>query len=174
MLNPYPAKKFVKKSRRSSTATPVQAGAHHAVARTPQLGHALQLLEEPGVAEPWVPAFAGKTGIVCGLSRLSFDFFTSSWVGKIQRLRIKPDCRTGSVKFYYDLLFEFPFGGVEVANIRTIMHLISEEYDGVISEEYDGVQPTKTAEERLLGSQPFIARVAQLHAGAPVLDMVPE
>ena len=90
-----------------------------------------------------------------------------SWVGKIQRLRIKPDSRTGSVKFYYDLLFDFPFGGVEVANVRTIMHLISEEYDGI--------RPSKSAEETAAWLAAFHRELAQrLHAGAPVLDMVPE
>src|SRR6516162_11133118 len=34
-----------------------------------------------------------------------------SWLAKIQRLRMKPDSRTGSFKFYYDLLFDYPFGG---------------------------------------------------------------
>jgi len=42
-----------------------------------------------------------------------------TWLAKIQRLRMKPDSRTGSFKFYYDLLFDYPFGGVEVQNMRT-------------------------------------------------------
>ena len=29
----------------------------------------------------------------------------------IKRLRLKPDNRTGSFKFYFDLLFDYPFGG---------------------------------------------------------------
>jgi len=41
---------------------------------------------------------------------------------------MKPDNRMGLFKFYYDLLFDYPFGGVEVQNTRTIMDLISEEY----------------------------------------------
>jgi hypothetical protein len=35
----------------------------------------------------------------------------SSWLNKIQRLRMKPTRRTGSVKFYFDHLFDYPFGG---------------------------------------------------------------
>src|ERR1700739_4328345 len=50
-----------------------------------------------------------------------------TWLGKIQRLRMKPDSRTGSIKFYYDLLFDYPFGGVEVQNMRTMMDVIGEE-----------------------------------------------
>jgi len=34
------------------------------------------------------------------------------WFRKIQRLRMKPQNRTGSAKFYFDLLFDYPFGGV--------------------------------------------------------------
>ena len=36
-----------------------------------------------------------------------------TWLDKIQRLRIKPQHRTGSSKFYCDLLLDYPFGGVE-------------------------------------------------------------
>jgi hypothetical protein len=60
------------------------------------------------------------------------------WLDKIQRSRLKPDNRTGSVKFYYDLLFDYPFGGVEVQNMRTMMELIREEY---------GLHPKKSADE---------------------------
>src|SRR5271165_3880334 len=31
-----------------------------------------------------------------------------TWLDKIQRLRIKPNNRTGTPKFYYDLLFDYP------------------------------------------------------------------
>ena len=30
-----------------------------------------------------------------------------TWLNKIQRLRLKPDNRTGSFKSYYDLLFDY-------------------------------------------------------------------
>jgi hypothetical protein len=45
-----------------SSATPAQAGAHGPTALSKRsLGKALQLLEKRGVAEVWVPAFAGMT-----------------------------------------------------------------------------------------------------------------
>ena len=44
-----------------------------------------------------------------------------SWLDKIQRMRMKPNNRTGSFKFYFDLLFDYPFGGVELRNMRKIM-----------------------------------------------------
>src|SRR6267378_2376092 len=47
-----------------------------------------------------------------------------TWLDKIQRLRMKPNNRTGTPKFYYDLLFDYPFGGVEVRNTQSIMDLI--------------------------------------------------
>src|SRR5947209_7919147 len=51
-----------------------------------------------------------------------------TWLAKIQSLRIKPDGRTGSSKFYYDLLFDYPYGGVEIQNMSAMMDLIHEEY----------------------------------------------
>ena len=89
-----------------------------------------------------------------------------TWLGKIQRLRMKPDSRTGSFKFYYDLLFDYPFGGVEVPNMRTIMGLISEEHS---------LRPTKSPEELAEWLQQFHARLAdRLHHGETVLDLVPD
>src|ERR1044071_786185 len=44
-----------------------------------------------------------------------------TWLRKIQILRFKPRNRTGSFKFYFDLLFDYPFGGVEVRNMQLIM-----------------------------------------------------
>ncbi len=107
---------------------------------------------------------------------VGFDFLTEqrghfrrevrTWLAKIQRLRLKPDSRTGSFKFYYDLLFDYPFGGVEMQNMRTIMSLISEEY---------GVQPTKSPEELVAWLRQFHAGLAQrLHDGQTVLDLVPD
>jgi hypothetical protein len=90
-----------------------------------------------------------------------------TWLDKIQRLRIKPNSRPGSYKFYYDLLFDFPFGGVEVQNMRTIMQFISEEYDGI--------RPTKTPEELVAWLNDFHTKLAEaLHQGEAVLDMLPE
>src|ERR1700740_2340926 len=107
---------------------------------------------------------------------IGFDFPTEprahfrrevrTWLAKIQRLRMKPDRRTGSFKFYYDLLFDYPFGGVVVQNTRTIF--------GVISEEY-GLEPTKSAEDLVEWLKSFHARLAdRLHHGRTVLDLVPD
>ena len=89
-----------------------------------------------------------------------------TWLDKIQRLRIKPQHRTGSFKFYYDLLFDYPFGGVEVRNMRSMMDLVREEY---------GLVPTKSPEELVEWLQQFHTKLAdQLHNGQGVLDLVPD
>ena len=89
-----------------------------------------------------------------------------TWLAKIQRLRMKPNNRTGSYKFYYDLLFDYPFGGVETQNMRAMMDLICEEYS---------LQPTKSPEELADWLQHFHAELAdRLHNGQAVLDLVPD
>ena len=89
-----------------------------------------------------------------------------TWLDKIQRLRMKPSNRTGTPKFYYDLLFDFPFGGVEVRNTRSIMDLISRRYQGI--------QPARTPEEVAEWLRDFHTALAQrLSAGEMVLDMIP-
>ena len=60
--------------------------------------------------------------------RQHFRAEVRSWVNKLQRLRMKPNNRTGSFKFYYDLLFDYPFGGVELQNMRILIQLIAEQY----------------------------------------------
>jgi len=98
--------------------------------------------------------------------RAHFRREVRTWLAKIQRLRMKPDSRRGSFKFYYDLLFEYPFGGVEVQNMRTIIDLVSEEY---------GPQPTKSPEALAEWLQQFHAKLAdRLHKGEAVLDLVPD
>jgi hypothetical protein len=90
-----------------------------------------------------------------------------AWLDKTQRLRLKPDGRTGSAKFYYDLLFDYPFGGVEVQNMRIIMEFIAGEYDGI--------QPTKSPGEVVAWLKAFHTILAErLHAGEAVLDLVPD
>jgi hypothetical protein len=90
-----------------------------------------------------------------------------TWLRKIQTLRFKPTNRTGSSKFYFDLLFEFPFGGVEVRNMRLIMDQIADEYEDARS--------TKQPEEMVEWLQEFHTRLAgRLHNGEDVLDLIPE
>ncbi|HJU17308.1 MAG TPA: hypothetical protein VJ770_12690 [Stellaceae bacterium] len=90
-----------------------------------------------------------------------------SWLRKIERLRFKPSNRTGSSKFYFDLLFDYPFGGVEVRNMRLIMDDI---VDG-----YEGVRPTKSPEEMVAWLRAFHTTLAErLHDGEDVLDLIPE
>ena len=98
--------------------------------------------------------------------RAHFRREVRTWLAKIQRLRMKRGNRTGSFKFYYDLLFEYPFGGVELQNTRTIMDLIGEEY---------GLRPTKSPDELAEWLQQFHAKLAErLHQGQTVLDLVPD
>jgi hypothetical protein len=90
-----------------------------------------------------------------------------TWIRKIQRLRIKPTNRTGSFKFYFNLLFDYPFGGVEVRNMRLIMD--------DIADSYHNVGATKTPDEMVEWLRDFHARLAErLHNGEDVLDMIPE
>ena len=69
----------------------------------------------------------------------------------------------GSFKFYFDLLFDYPFGGVEDQNVRIIMEFISEEYDGM--------RPTRSPEETVAWLKAFHTALGR--AGQTVLDPVP-
>jgi hypothetical protein len=90
-----------------------------------------------------------------------------SWFRKIQTMRFKPNNRTGSSKFYFDLLFDYPFGGVEVRNMRLIMD--------EIADEYEGAPPTKTPDEMVEWLREFHRELAErLHNGEDVLDLIPE
>src|ERR1700730_5835906 len=62
-----------------------------------------------------------------------------TWLDKIQRLRMKPNTRTGAPETQEHLLLDYPFGGVEVRNTRSVMDLISRRYQGI--------QPARTPEE---------------------------
>jgi len=90
-----------------------------------------------------------------------------TWLNKIQSLRLKPSRRTASFKFYFDLLFDYPFEGVEVENMRRIMDLIADEYEGA--------RPTKQPEEMVDWLRAFHTQLAgRLHNGEDVLDLIPE
>ncbi len=90
-----------------------------------------------------------------------------SWLNRIQRIRLKPDTRTGSFKFYFDPLFDYPFGGIEVPNMRASMEFISSEYDGI--------RPSRTPEEMAVWLKQFHTSLAEaLHNGEVVLDLLPK
>jgi hypothetical protein len=90
-----------------------------------------------------------------------------NWLNEIQRIRLEPTTRTGSFKFYFDPLFDYPFGGIEVPNMRALMDFISSEYDEI--------SPTKSPEELVSWLRRFHTELAQrLHNGEAVLDMIPE
>jgi len=90
-----------------------------------------------------------------------------NWLNEIQRIRLKPTTRTGSFRFYFDPLFDYPFGGIEVPNMRALMEFISSEYDEIRS--------TKSPEELVEWLKGFQTELAQrLHNGEAVLDMIPD
>ena len=89
-----------------------------------------------------------------------------TWLDKIQRLRMQPNNRTGTAKFYYDLLFDYPFGGVEVENMQSMMDFISRRYPGV--------RASKTPQQMVEWLRVFHSGLAQrLSDRHPVLDMIP-
>jgi plasmid maintenance system antidote protein VapI len=99
-------------------------------------------------------------------TRQNFQREVRRWLNELQSLRFKPNRRTGSFKFYFDLLFDYPFGGVEVQNMRTMMDLISDEFD---------LRRTKTPQEMVEWLRQFHMELAErLHNGADVLDLIPE
>ena len=90
-----------------------------------------------------------------------------AWLDKIQHLRMKSNNLTDSTKFYYDLLYDYPFGGVEVQNMRSVMDFVTRRYPGV--------RATKTPEQLVEWLRTFHTTLAErLHAGRPVLDMIPD
>jgi hypothetical protein len=89
-----------------------------------------------------------------------------NWLDEIQRIRLKPTARTGSFRFYFDPLFDYPFGGIEVPNIRALMALISSQYDDI--------EPIETPDKMAEWLKEFHTRLAQrLHDGEAVLDLIP-
>ena len=99
--------------------------------------------------------------------RQHFRREVETWLDKIQSLRFKPNNRTGSAKFYFDLLFDYPFGGVEVQNMRRIMDLIAD------NTTMRG--PSRRRKRWSNGCGNFTRELAErLHKGEDVLDMIPE
>jgi len=90
-----------------------------------------------------------------------------TWLNELQALRLKPNSRPGSFKLYFDLLYDYPFGGVEVQNMRIMMELIADEYEDA--------RPVKRPEDMVEWLKQFHAGLAErLHNGERVLDLIPE
>ena len=99
--------------------------------------------------------------------RRHFKHELENWLDEIQRIRLKPTTRTGSFKFYFDPLFDYPFGGIEVQNMRAMMQFVSSRYENI--------QPMKSPEELVAWLKEFHRELAgRLHRGEAVLDMIPE
>jgi hypothetical protein len=99
--------------------------------------------------------------------RVHFRRELRNWLNEIQRIRLKPTTRTGSFRFYFDPLFDYPFGGIEVQNARALMDFIATEYEGA--------RPTKTPEEVAEWLKQFHTTLSErLHNGEAVLDLIPE
>ncbi|HZU91709.1 MAG TPA: hypothetical protein VE993_20830 [Stellaceae bacterium] len=99
--------------------------------------------------------------------RRHFKRELQNWLSEIQAIRLKPNMRTGSFKFYFDPLFDYPFGGVEVQNMQALMALISGQYEEI--------RPTRTAEETVAWLKQFHTALAErLHNGEPIPDLIPE
>ena len=99
--------------------------------------------------------------------RRHFKHELENWLDEIQRIRLKPTTRTGSFKFYFDPMFDYPFGGIEVQNMRAMMQFVSSRYENI--------QPTKSPEELVVWLRGFHTELAQrLRRGEAVLDMIPE
>ena len=89
-----------------------------------------------------------------------------AWLDRMQRLRLKPHNRPGTFKFYFDLLYDYPFGGVEVENMQSMMDFIRRRYPGV--------QASKTPQQMVEWLREFHSTLAQrLHDRRPVLDLIP-
>jgi hypothetical protein len=98
--------------------------------------------------------------------RRHFRREVKNWFNEIKGLRFQPDRRTGSVRFYFDLLFDYPFGGVEVENMKSQMDLVADEYE---------IEATKSPEEMVEWLRAFHNQLAErLHNGEDVLDLIPE
>jgi hypothetical protein len=99
--------------------------------------------------------------------RRHFRREVKTWLSELQALRLKPNSRPASFKLYFDLLFDYPFGGVELQNMRTMMDLIAEEYETA--------EIIKRPEDMVAWLRAFHSRLAErLQRGENVLDLIPE
>jgi hypothetical protein len=89
------------------------------------------------------------------------------WLRDFQALRFKPNNRRSSSKFYFDLLFDYPFGGVETQNVQLLMD--------TVSDEDQNVRAVKQPGEVVEWLRHFHTELAErLHNGEDVLDLIPQ
>lgn len=98
------------------------------------------------------------------LDRGHWQHELKAWFRKISVLRIKPDMRSPSEAWLYDLLYEGPFGGVELQNVRSTMGLLARE---------GYVRNGASAEAVLERIQAFYAAMpARLAVGDPAFELI--
>jgi hypothetical protein len=98
--------------------------------------------------------------------RQHFKNELENWLDEIQRIRLKPRSRTGSFNFYFDPLFDYPFGGIEIENMQAMTKFLSSRYGNI--------QPTKSPQELVAWLKRFHTELAErLHRGEAVLDLIP-
>jgi hypothetical protein len=146
------------------------------------LEDAMKLAEDVGLAYPRELVEHTILGLQSPLNRhliklVAFDFPDERrqhfrrelriWLRDIQALRFKPNNRRGSLKFYFDLLFDYPFGGVEAQNVQLLMD--------AVADEYENVRAIKQPNEIVGWLRHFHTELAErLHNGEDVLDLIPE
>jgi hypothetical protein len=60
--------------------------------------------------------------------RLHWKNEVLAWLTQIAAIRLKPANKPGSAQFYFNILFEEPFGGVEIANVAARLELLRLQY----------------------------------------------
>ncbi|MGH7046326.1 MAG: hypothetical protein ACREE2_08040 [Stellaceae bacterium] len=100
-------------------------------------------------------------------TRRHFQREVRTWLSELQALRLKPSVHPASFKFYFDLLFHYPFGGVEAQNMKSMMALVANEHENA--------RPVKQPAEMVDWLREFHSRLAERqHQGEDVLDLIPE
>jgi hypothetical protein len=77
--------------------------------------HETRVIELLGLQHPLNKHLIKLAGLIFPRERRQhFRAEIRSWLNKLQRQRMKPNNPTGSAKFYSDLLFDYPSGGLSV------------------------------------------------------------
>jgi hypothetical protein len=98
--------------------------------------------------------------------RRHFRREVKNWFNEIKRIAVPAGPAYRVCKILFDLLFDYPFGGVEVENMKSQMDLVADEYE---------IEATKSPEEMVEWLRAFHNQLAErLHNGEDVLDLIPE